>query len=196
MRTIYLIRHGQPAVAGAERICLSATDLPLSPEGTQQGERLRTYFSEIPLAAVFSSDLLRARETAAFLSETVRPVSGLREIGVGEWEGLTFREIRSRWPEEYALRGEDPVRYGIPGGEAPKDCVARALAALEGILADTEGDVAVVAHAGLNRLLLCHLLGQELKHYLEIPQPYGCVNILHEREGTLSVETTALLPGK
>jgi len=191
MRTIYLIRHGKPAFPGDERLCISSTDLPLAPEGKEQGERLRARFEGISLQGVYSSDLLRAKETAAFLSTSVINLPEFREIGVGAWEGLAFREIRQRFPEEYALRGQDPIRYGIPGGELPEACRDRGLAALNRLLETTDGDIAVVAHAGINRLILCELLGRDLREFLEIPQPYGCINILHEEQGRLSVQTVA-----
>ena len=194
MRKIYLIRHGEPAFPAGERICLGSTDLPLSRQGRAQGKALRAYFANIPLAGVYSSDLLRARETAAFLSPQVAAVPELRELGVGCWEGLTFREIRERYPELYALRGNDPAEHIMPGGERPADCRDRAMAALSHLLSETEGDLAVVAHAGVNRLILCGLLGLELRKFLTIPQPYGCVNCLREDGGVLDVEAVGLVP--
>ena len=196
MRRIYLIRHGQPATPGGQRICLSATDVPLTQEGQRQGEALGRAFSGIALEGVYSSDLLRARETAVCISEEVHVVPALRELGVGDWEGLTFQEIRQRFPETYALRGEDPVQYGIPNGENPQDCRDRAMTALQALLRETAGDIAVVAHAGVNRLILCTLLGQELKEFLTIPQPCGCINILEETDGVLTVCAVALNPGE
>ena len=194
MRKIYLIRHGEPAFPAGERVCLSRTDLPLSQQGRAQGKALQAYFANIPLAGVYSSDLLRAKETARFLTPQVTAVPELRELGVGCWEGLSFREIRERYSEEYALRGENPAEYVMPGGERPADCRDRALNALLRILAETEGDIAVVAHAGVNRLILCDLLGLELREFLTIPQPYGCINCLREDGGVLAVETVGLVP--
>lgn len=191
MRTIYLIRHGAPELPAGERICLSRTDVPLSAEGRRQGELLAAYFADISLAGVYSSDMLRAKETAACLSPRAATISGLQELGVGCWEGLTFREIREQYPELYARRGEDPAKYIMPGGERPADCQERAIHALRRILAETEGDIAVVAHAGVNRLILCRLLGMGLKDFLSIRQPYGCINILQEDGGKLEVKQVA-----
>lgn len=194
MRKIYLIRHGEPAFPAGERICLSQTDLPLSQQGREQGKSLQAYFANVPLMGVYSSDLLRARETAAFLLPQVNALPELRELGVGCWEGLTFREIRARYPELYALRGDDPAEYVMPGGERPEDCRNRAMTALLKLLDEAEGDVAVVAHAGVNRLILCGLLRLELREFLTIPQPYGCINCLREDGGVLTVETVGLVP--
>ena len=194
MRTVYLIRHGEPQLPDGRRICLSRTDLPLSDEGHRQAERLAAYFADIQLEGVYSSDLLRAKETALHISVQATALPGLQELGVGEWEGLTFREIRERDPNLYARRGEDPAEHIMPGGERPADCRDRALTALRDLLQKTEGDIAVVAHAGVNRLVLCELLGLSLNQFLTIPQPYGCVNILYEKGGVLTAEAVGVLP--
>ena len=121
-------------------------------------------------------------------------VKNLHELGVGEWEGMTFEEIRKKYPLLYQNRGKNPITSRIPGGEAASVCRNRTLRALEDLLKATEGDIAVVAHAGVNRILLCDLLGQSLKYYLTIPQPYGCVNILREEQGRLKVRDIGLRP--
>lgn len=194
MRRIYLIRHAAPAFPGGQRVCLSRTDLPLSPEGVEQGEQLGACFREVELSGVYASPLQRAVETARFLSEAVIPREGLEELGVGSWEGLSFQTIRQQDPVLYQRRGEDPIRHLIPGGEPPPVCRARAMAALTAILRETEGDVAAVSHAGVNRLLLCAALDRDLKEFLTIPQPYGCINILRQEEGELKVEAIGLTP--
>lgn len=192
MRTIYLIRHGKPELPEGERICLGCTDVPLSAQGHQQGEQLAKYFGGIALTGVYSSDMRRGKETAAHIAPQVTTVSGLQELGVGCWEGMSFREIRERYPELYALRGENPAEYIMPGGERPAACRDRALAALHSLLAKTEGDIAVVAHAGVNRLILCELLGRDIKEFLSIPQPYGCINILQTDGEKLTVKQVAI----
>ena len=196
MRKIYLIRHGEPQLPGGERICLSRTDVPLSAEGHRQGARLAEHFAGIKLEAVFSSDLTRAKETASYLSAQATAISGLQELGVGDWEGLAFHEIRERYPELYARRGEDPVAHMMPGGERPSDCRDRGLAVLRDLLAKTAGDIAVVAHAGINRLVLCELLGRDIKEFLSVPQPYGCINILQEHDGMITVLVVGEVPAE
>lgn len=174
------------------RVCLSALDPPLSRPGRMRAALAAA--SLPPVARVFCSPLRRARETAEALHGAPEAAEGLRELGMGEWDGLAFDEIRRRWPEIYARRGEAPFTCVPPGGEPPADCLARSHAALARLLAETEGDVAVVAHAGVNRLLLCGLLGKPLDEFLTIPQPYGCVNALRFDGTALTVERVAEQP--
>ena len=68
------------------------------------------------------------------------------------------------------------------------------MGALQKLLEQTEGDFAVVAHAGINRLILCALQEQPLHKFLEIPQPYGCINILHADGDVLRVHAVGLVP--
>lgn len=194
MGRIYLLRHGEPAFPNGERLCLSRTDLPLSPVGRMQGVLLGTWFADKTLSGVYHSAMRRTGETAAFLSDTPVPVPGLEELGMGRWEGLTFREIRECYPELYAARGRDPVMNRAPDAEGIAVCRNRVYRGLRGLLKTTDGDIAVVAHAGVNRILLCDLLGQPLRRFLEIPQPYGCVNILQEENGCLTVSEVAVRP--
>ena len=194
MRTIYLIRHGEVDFPNGERFCLSRINLHLSPGGRMQGVLLKQWFAEKELSGVFHSGLHRTQETAAFLNEKTTVIEGLQEIGVGQWEGLSFKEIREQYPEIYERRIKNPVVYRIPGGEAISECRNRAMRALEDLLRETEGDIAVVAHAGVNRILLCDLLGRSLKYYLTIPQPYGSVNVLQEEKGRLTVKEIGIQP--
>lgn len=194
MRKVYLIRHGEPEFPGGKRFCLSKTDLPLSPVGRMQGVLLRAWSADKDLSGVYHSTLTRARETASFLATATAAVPGLEELGMGRWEGLTFREIRERYPALYAARGQNPITNRVPGAEAAAVCRNRAYRALRDLLKSTDGDIAVVAHAGVARILLCDLLGRPLRYFLEIPQPCGCVNVLEEENGKLAVREIAVQP--
>lgn len=195
MHRIYLIRHGLPAFPGGQKVCIgSGTDLPLAPPGRMQAFLVSQALHGSALCAVFHSGMQRAAETARYLSPSPLAVPALQELDMGAWEGLSFQEIRRRYPAEYALRGEDPEKNPPPGGESLTHAAARAADALHHLLRGTEGDLAIVAHAGINRLLLCGVTGTPLNKFLDFPQPYGCINTLLFDQSTLTVQQVGMLP--
>lgn len=82
---------------------------------------------------------------------TVNVCNELREMSVGEWENMTFDEIREKYPIEYAARGERLGTVPPPGGESFTDAGERLINCLDGFLADSDGDIAIVAHGGVIR---------------------------------------------
>ena len=146
MRRIYLIRHAHPDFPFGERWCVGArTDLPLGALGRMQAALLPSVPELRSLGAVFCSSLSRARETALSLCPSPRVVEGLEEQDMGVWDGLSFREIRERFPVLYAMRENDPSL--LPEGAESMDAVrARVRRALLRCLRESEGDIAVVSH--------------------------------------------------
>ena len=193
MRTLYLFRHGQPAGDGLSRCLGSRSDPPLSAEGAAACAALTAVLAARDIRAVGSSPLLRCRQTAELLfpGRSVARLPGLTELDCGDWDGLPFSEIRTCWPEHYARRGEDPT-LPPPGGETLDRAAARAEAALRSFLAETEGDVALVSHSGVNRALLCALTGTPYARYRDLPQPYLCVNRLRWDGAALTVDGVGL----
>ena len=181
-RTIYLLRHGQPQLPEGARLCLGHTDVPLSPAGQRQMRRLARYFAALGPAAVYGSDLARSRDCAILLAQPLglepRLRPELREIDMGQWDGLAFAEIKRRWPEAYRQRGCDIWRYAAPGGESFAQCAHRAQAALAAIARVTVGDVLIVAHAGFNRALLWQWGVRPQAGLTAIAQDYGGLNRL------------------
>ena len=98
MPSIYLIRHGKPDFPGGARMCLGRTNLPLGALGRLQAAMLG-FELRGAAEAVYSSPLSRAVQTAAPLGSELEVLDGLTEQYAGEWDGLTFDEIRARWPE-------------------------------------------------------------------------------------------------
>lgn len=176
-KQIYLIRHALPDYPGGAKMCLGQkNDLPLSEAGLEQARRLGAFFSSIPLEAVYTSPLLRARQTA-------EPIAGSRPLYVlsewielygGAWDGLTFEEIRARYPG-CLVRG---TGFCPPGGESDAHGLARARRALALVDARTEACAAIVAHSGINRLLLCDLMGRPLREKRDFPHDYAAVSLL------------------
>lgn len=186
MRAALLIRHG--ALEGeAEPRFIGATDLPMSAAGEAQ---IRALAARLRLRAtpdaIYCSDLVRSRRTAALLAHGrdipihVRPA--LREIDMGAWQGLPRREVAERQAEAYAARGRDIANFRPPGGESFADLAARVLPCWEAIVAAGEADVVAIAgHAGVNRVILCHVLGAPLANVFRIEQRPACVNVVEWR---------------
>ncbi|MGA2485340.1 MAG: histidine phosphatase family protein [Roseiarcus sp.] len=187
MRTALLIRHG--AVGdGAEERFLGAADLPMSPAGEAQVRELaaRLRLRAIP-DAIYCSDLSRSLRTAELLADEsaipIRVRPALREIEMGDWQGLSRREIAERRPEDYAARGRDIANFRPPGGESFADLVERVLPCWRELVEDRETQVVAIAgHAGVNRVILCHLLGAPLANLFRIAQRLACVNVVEWRK--------------
>jgi len=180
--TVYLVRHG--SVIGAEtRRFIGHLDVPLSPLGERQvlavAERLRA----VRLSAVYSSDLARTRRSAQILAAphglgTVE-MPALREFSMGRWEGLTAEQIRELDAAAFSAWMADIAGYQFPEGENLEQLAARAWPALEAIVAaHPDGAVAVVAHGGTNRVLLCRALGVAPHRILALGQDYAALSVL------------------
>lgn len=157
MKQVYLIRHGLPDFPGGQRQCIGSTDLPLSAEGRTQAAEMAQALG--PVAAVFTSPLARAVQTAQVIRSEPIILDGLRELDYGVWEGLTFSQIRLRYPALYAARGDDPTLLP-PGAESSCCGLARFSAAMEEAARRSPGDFAVVAHGGVIALFLEHVTGR------------------------------------
>ena len=177
-----MIRHGEPDFPGGEKMCLGHTDLPLSPLGKLQACCLARALEKESLSAVYCSRLIRSRETAAFLSPAPIVRTGLEEMYAGEWDGLTFSQIRERFSELFRQRGEDPS-LEIPGSESRRDGQQRFVRAVETIMAETSGDVAVVAHSTVNQAFFAHVTGTDLNGATSRRAPY-CSYAVYGRDET------------
>lgn len=180
MGVVYLMRHGA-IIQQKPRRFIGQTDFPLTDEGRAQAKLWQEPLADVPFEAVVASDLARCLETAAIVLTgrdiPVRPEPRLREINLGQWEGLTVDEVKARFPGDYERRGNDLPHCRPKDGEGFADVQARAVAALRQA-ADTPGNVLVVAHGGVNRTLLCHALGLDLSHLFRLAQDYCRLNIL------------------
>jgi probable phosphoglycerate mutase len=178
-----LIRHGATVLSAEDRFA-GSTDVDLSDEGRRQSHCLGERLVGDELAAVYSSNMKRTRETATILGTPAKlaPVedAGLREIHHGRWEGLTRKEVEEAFPDEYAAWEEDPFTFAPEGGESGLSVMARALPVLRAIvLRHPNQTVAVVSHKATIRLLLSSLLGIEARGYRDrLDQAPACLNIV------------------
>jgi len=182
LRTIYLFRHGMPLFPDGKRCCLGITpDLPLSEEGYAQAAEWQRFLKDSGVKEIYTSPALRCRETASSMSDGQIPIhieADFHELNYGEWEGMTFDDIREQYAELYALRGAD-MSLMPPHGETVEDAGERAYAALRKLMSTTTGDVAIVAHAGFNRALLRRVSAIPLQEIGRYRQDYACLNTLN-----------------
>lgn len=160
MKQVYLIRHGLPDFPDGNRMCIGTTDIPMGERGIEQATAMAAKLP--PVTAVFSSPLTRAVQTAEAIGMPVAILDGLRELYAGAWDGLTFEEIRARYPELYAARAHD-LTLPLPGAEEHTEGLARFSAAMEAAARTAPGDFAVVAHGGIIARFLQQITGSWYK---------------------------------
>lgn len=167
---LLLVRHGETDWNASLRYQGQGGG-PLNAQGREQGrlvgERLRRYQA----SALYTSDILRAAETADIIGGALKlkakPMPDLREIDVGQWEGLTPEELYRRYPDHMREYERDPARTVRLGGESYAQLQKRSLRALEAIGAAHKSDETIIAvsHGGTIRALLCHVINLDLAHF-------------------------------
>ena len=194
--TLYLIRHGETE-GGEIRRYKGTIDVPLSEIGVRQMEQVSKYIyqntvynqnseyrtRDTELSAVYCSDLTRAIRSAEIVAEphSLKPiiVSSLRERNFGLWEGMSFDEIREKYPLEFDAWAGNPLKFSPMEGESTLAMRDRVTQAMSEIMENhNKENIAIVAHGGVNRIILCHILGIPLENIFRIEQDYGALNII------------------
>ena len=176
------MRHG--SVVGAEtRRFIGHLDVPISPLGEDQAAALAARLRTVAFDAIYCSDLQRTRRTAEILAAPhhLAPISypALREFAMGRWDGLTADEIRALDRAAFDAWMSDVGRFQFPDGESLSDLEARVWPAFETIVTrHAGGTVAVVAHGGSNRAILCRALGLGPERLLALGQDYAALSVL------------------
>jgi len=180
-KLIYLARHGDIAL-GKEKRYIGQLDLPLSAQGIEQALLLKNLFCQLPLDNIYCSDLRRSQQTAEIIA-SVHPIIPavrleLRELNMGAWDGRLFSEIKAKYPGEFKERGENIAHYSPLQGESFSDCSKRVIPVLESLAQSPETTSLIIGHAGVNRVILCHVLGIPLANVFRLEQGYGCLNLI------------------
>lgn len=185
------MRHGQSTWNHEHRI-QGQLDPPLSDEGRLQATRLGRRLAGRRLAGFYSSDLKRAFETAELIGRVagIEPtaVPELREIYLGEWEGLRTLDIADRYPEAWAGWQREPNWDLVPGGERAAMFEARVAAALELIFKRHEqGDVLVVTHGGVIQIALHRIVGRPSHGLFPFKIQNASISVIEKSSGRVVV---------
>jgi 2,3-bisphosphoglycerate-dependent phosphoglycerate mutase len=160
---ILFVRHGQ-SQGNAEQRFGGHSPTPLSELGFRQAEATARALASEGVTAIYSSDLLRALQTAEPLARArgleLKPTAAFRERNVGHMEGLTFEEAAEKHPDEYAALLRRDFEHILLGGESYRQLLDRASSGLDrAINANRGGTIVVVSHAGAICILALHLMG-------------------------------------
>jgi alpha-ribazole phosphatase/probable phosphoglycerate mutase len=171
-------------------------DVPLSENGVGQITRLSAFLSaevrkcgsaegknSCTLGAVYCSGLSRAVKSAEIIAEPfgLKPivVEDFKERNFGVWEGMSFDEIQEKYPDAFNAWAENPLKFSPMEGESTLDVRDRSLKVFSEITGKHNGDsIAIVAHGGINRVILCELMGIPLENIFRIEQDFAALNVI------------------
>lgn len=187
---VYLARHGATDLNLRVPIRLQGNliDSPLAAIGIEQATALGEALRSVPINAVYSSVMLRARQTSEIVAapHKLQPqaIEGLQEISVGKWEGLSWNEIQTQFPEQFQAFFDNPAEVPYFGGECYLDVLARARPAFHELVAQHAGQtIVIVTHNVVNRVLVADCLGLTLDRAKFLHQSNCCFNEIRCRPG-------------
>lgn len=157
---LYFIRHGQTDWNTEGKI-QGSTDTELNSTGIRQAEEMsrQVLESHIRISRIYTSRQKRALKSAQILSETLKVdyeiAEGLEEMNLGAWEGLTWDEVKAKFPVEYEEWYHNRRDTKPPKAESYQDMLNRVLASLHKIIHENEHDVAIVTHSAVIKCLQC-----------------------------------------
>lgn len=191
MKTVYLLRHGETQGFSPRRF-IGQMDVPLTDRGRAQIEQVAGFLQENRVDRLISSPLRRCLESAEILGRTIGLVPetepSLSEIALGQWEGLTVAQVQQQYPGSYEARGRDIATFRPPEGESFADLRDRAWPSFLSIVNGPAEKIAIMAHAGVNRVLLCQLLKMPLTQLFCLRQDHACLNIIRIQAEVFELE--------
>lgn len=160
--TLYFVRHGETDWNVRKKI-QGKTDIPLNEKGVSQAVALASWLKAngFQVKRTYTSPQLRAAETARILSDALEiesiVLNGLREMDLGEWEGMNWNTVEEVYQDRYEYWNTHRRFTRTPQGESYDDVLGRTLRALQYILEQETHDVLVVTHSAVLMALRCYL---------------------------------------
>ncbi len=184
MTKLFLIRHGNTIDEETKPVYKGRIDIPLSEAGISRMQGAAAFLSAFKLDRVYTSTLSRSIESGRIIAKKqgldFEPSPAFDELAFGAWEGLSFNEIKERYPEELRLWLADPGKNPPPQGERFQAARARSIGRLKKIIAEHKGEnIGIVAHGGVLRIMIFSLLDMRLRRLFRVGQGYGAINIIN-----------------
>lgn len=185
---IYIVRHGETD-CNVNNICYGWYDCPINEKGISQAKNLGSFFKNIKIDKMISSDLLRARMTAeAINSEINVPLEynpSMREVSFGDWENVPVKDMAKIDPVNSKLWRVDCEKAVIPNGERFTDFYKRVSDGFDKIVDENFGkDILIVAHGGAISIILCHITNAGPKGFWRFRTIQECYHkLVYELDG-------------
>jgi broad specificity phosphatase PhoE len=182
MTRVYLVRHGQTDW-NKSLTFRGRVDIPLNERGHRVAKAIADALKDKSIDAIYTSPLRRsvetAQPTAIFCNLQGTPVQGLIDISYGEWEGLSFDEVKKRYKDQYTRWEESPDLIRFPEGETLDEVRERSFRTLRDIVSKNPGkSILIIPHRVVNKVLLCAILGISNSNFWKIKQDTGCINVI------------------
>jgi alpha-ribazole phosphatase len=185
---LILLRHGEPSLA-VPGLCYGKLDVELSDAGKEQVRNKLPFLRMAKPDALYTSPRRRASESARILGSALgmalQTVEELAEINFGEFEGRTYDEIRKLYPAEFKMWMEQPDTIIFPGGETFASLKQRVLGFTRTLQQNhVRQTVAIVAHGGVNRVILADAFGMTDAMAFRIDQSFAAASVIDYFGGT------------
>jgi alpha-ribazole phosphatase len=195
---LILLRHGETDAAFRGR-CYGKLDVALSVQGQLQISASATLIQPLKPAAIYTSPLLRAKDTAEVVGQAcqLEPIieNGISELDFGDFEGLRYEEAEREYPEIFQQWMRHPTKVCFPNGESYDQMVARVVESTSRLKQHHKQEtIVVVAHGGVNRIVLAKELKLASEHIFRLDQYYGAINCIDYYDDTPLVRTMNWLP--
>jgi probable phosphoglycerate mutase len=186
MVKIYLVRHGQ-STANLNNVFLGQHDLGLTELGYEQAKITANFLKDIPVDAIYSSDIERAyhtaKETAKLVDKPIITDKGLREIDGGEWEELPFDVLWEKYYDSMIAFTTDIGNSKIEGGESVKELFDRFNGTVEKIAKENDGKIIFIfSHATSIRCFATLCMGKKVEEMKGVPWPNNASVTIAEYE--------------
>lgn len=191
MSKIFLIRHGETEWNREGRSQGCSNDVPLSQEGKGQAYALAKRMKDENIDKFFSSSLIRANETARIIArehnKNVVSFEELREINLGCWEGLTYKEIKENYPEVFNIWREKPHLARIPNAETLLELRERSMGKLMEIINEnSDKNILVVSHGITIKSMITAIMGIDISNMHKIRQDNTALNIFEYKNNSFN----------
>lgn len=193
MVKLILVRHAL-TVDNQESRLSGHIDSSISEEGKEQIDKITNYLKDFDIDKIYTTTSSRTKDTVKKLSELksieIIEKESLKEISFGDFEGLTFKEIENRYPEEFQDMIKKGYEYKYPNGESLIDSYNRVCTELDNIISDCDNQtILICSHGGTIRNIITYLISNSYKYHWNFKIDNGSVTILEIQDGFTVITT-------